>query len=52
MPILDQVNWRPKFTMTDIIRRIDALIHQEINPYSPANASLFDLYLKKNVEYK
>lgn len=44
MPVLEAQYWKPKSTMVELIRRVDGLIHQEINPYSPANNTLFSLY--------
>jgi ubiquitin-protein ligase len=44
MPILEREYWKSKTTMSDLIQRIVNLIHQEVNPYSPANASLYQIY--------
>jgi ubiquitin-protein ligase len=38
--------------MSSIIQRIDSLIHQEINPYSPANMTVFELYKSNPNEYE
>ena len=43
MPLLEQAYWKAKTTMVDIIQRVYTLLHQEINPYSPANSDLFRL---------
>ena len=47
MPLLEQTYWKAKTTMLDIIHRVYTLIHQNINPYSPANSDLFRLYQEK-----
>lgn len=51
MPILEREYWKSKTTMTDLIQRIVNLIHQDINPFSPANASLYQLYKEDTQKY-
>jgi len=38
--------------MCDLLQRINNLIHQEINPYSPANASLYRIYKEEPQRYE
>lgn len=38
--------------MKDLITRINSLIHQEINPYSPANNTFYGLYKTDQEKYK
>ena len=52
MPILEREYWKSKTTMKDLIQRIINLIHQEVNPFSPANAPLYQLYKEDNVKYE
>ena len=44
MPILEKQYWKPKSSMKELITRINSLVHQEINPYSPANNTFYGLY--------
>lgn len=44
LPVLDNPNWKPKSTMVELIKRIDGVIHQKINKYSPANDTLYSIY--------
>jgi ubiquitin-protein ligase len=43
LPLLESEHWRSKTNMSDILQRIVSLIHQEVNPYSPANVELLRL---------
>lgn len=52
MPILEKQYWKPKSSMIDLINRIHSLIHQEINPYSPANNTLYSIYKTDYEKYK
>lgn len=44
MPLLEGEHWKSKIRMSDIIQRVINIIHQDVNPYSPANPHLFQLY--------
>ncbi len=44
MPLLEPQYWKIKTSMSDIIQRIINIIHQDINPYSPANSNVFRLF--------
>lgn len=52
MPVLEREYWKSKTSMADLIQRVVHLIHQEVNPYSPANASLYQLYKENPVKYE
>jgi ubiquitin-protein ligase len=51
MPILEREYWKSKTTMSDLIQRIMNLIHQEVNPFSPANSTVFQLYKEDQKKY-
>jgi ubiquitin-protein ligase len=38
--------------MSDIIQRVINIIHQDINPYSPANPHMFQLYREQPQDYR
>ena len=44
MPLLEQQYWNSKISLLDLVKRVEALVHQPINPYSPANNTLYELY--------
>jgi ubiquitin-protein ligase len=44
LPILESQYWKPRSSMGELIKRTINLIHQEINPYSPANQTLYTMY--------
>ena len=52
MPVLEREYWKSKTSMPDLIQRIVNLIHQEVNPFSPANASLYQLYKDDRDKYE
>lgn len=52
MPVLEREYWKSKTSMADLIQRVANLIHQEVNPYSPANASLYQLYKDDRPKYE
>jgi ubiquitin-protein ligase len=38
--------------MPDLIQRIINLIHQDVNPFSPANSSLYQIYKEEPKKYE
>jgi ubiquitin-protein ligase len=52
MPLLEPQYWKSKTLMSDILQRVLGILHQEINPYSPANAELFRIYREEPLKYE
>jgi ubiquitin-protein ligase len=44
--------WRSKTSMADILQRIANLVHQDVNPYSPANMEMFRLFKEDPAGYE